>query len=132
LLTWYPKGNPNLYTTTSFISAWEDGDNRMVIDQLIGGKVLKKLWIEGYVTLGEMKNYNEKNAFIVQNSGDTIKFRTGLNIILLLSEKIELSFRYIYLQEEGYRITWTAITGLQINSVEYQNNTIIGGIKWTL
>lgn len=131
LFTWYPKGNLNLYTTTSFVSAWEDDDNRINFDQLVGGKAAKKLWIEGYVTFGEMVNYNERNAFIVQNSGDKIKFRTGLNFIVLLSEKMELSFRYIYLQEEGYRIVYSATEGQQINSVEYKNNTIIGGIKWT-
>ncbi len=42
LFTWYPKGNLNLYTTTSSISAWEDEENRVVLDQLVGGKVAQK------------------------------------------------------------------------------------------
>ena len=132
LFSWFPFGNLNLYTTTSIVSAWEEKDNRIVFDQLVGGKVAKKLWLEGYVTLGEMVNYNEKNAFVVHNSGDKIKFRTGLNIILSLSKKIELSVRYIYLQEEGYRFVDGVEEGQNTTTINYQNNTIIGGIKWTL
>ena len=132
LFTWYPKGNLNLYTTTSIVSAWEEDDNRIVFDQLIGGKVAKKLWIEGYVTFGEMVNYNEKNAFVVHNSGDKIKFRTGLNFIVLLSEHFELSFRYIYLQEEGYRFVDSIEDSQNTTTINYQNNTILGGLKWTL
>jgi len=134
LFTWYPKGNLYLYTTTSIVSAWEDEDNRVVFDQLVGGKVAQKLWLEGYITLGEMANFNEKNAFVVHNSGDKTKFRTGFNFIILLSDKIELSFRYIYLQEEGHRST--SLFGFaedpNITTINYQNNTILGGLKWTL
>lgn len=134
LFTWYPKGNLNLYTITSIVSAWEDEDNRIIFDQLVGGKVAQKLWLEGYITLGEMVNFNEKNAFVVHNSGDKTKFRTGFNFIILLSDKIELSFRYIYLQEEGYRST--SLFGFgedpNITTINYQNNTILGGLKWTL
>jgi len=133
IFTWFPNGNLNLYTTSSLVSAcaWEEKKNRLVFDQLIGGKVAKKLWIEGYVTLGEMVNYNEKNAFVVHNSGDKIKFRTGLNFIVLLSEKIELSVRYIYLQEEGYRSVDSIEDSQNTTTINYQNNTIIGGLKWT-
>lgn len=132
IFTWFPKGNLNLYTTSSLVSAWQEEENRIVFDQLIGGKVAEKLWIEGYITLGEMVNFNEKNAFVVHNSGDVIKFRTGLNFIVLLSEKVELSFRYIYLQEEGYRVYNTTEGILNVSLLNYQNNTIIGGLKWTL
>jgi len=132
LFTWYPIGNLDLYTNTSIVSAWEEEQNRIVFDQLIGGKVAKKLWIEGSVTLGDMVNFNEKNAFVVHNSGDVIKFRTGLNFIVLLSEKVELSFRYTYLQEEGYRVYFTLDGIPEVSILDYQNNTIIGGLKWTL
>jgi tetratricopeptide (TPR) repeat protein len=132
LFTWFPAGNLNIYTTSTFISAWEEKNNRLVFNQLVGGKVLNKLWIEGTITLGEMVNFNEKNAFIVHNSGDKIKFRTGINFIVLLSAKVELSIRYIYLQEQGYWISSSVEGGSNISQINYQNNTIIGGLKWTL
>ena len=132
IFTWYPAGNLNIYTTTSLVSAWEEENNRLVFDQLVGGKVAKQFWMEGYITLGEMVNYNEKNAFVVHNSGDKIKFRTGVNFIVLLSSKLELSIRYIYLQEQGYWISSSVEGGSNISQINYQNNTIIGGLKWTL
>ncbi|MCD4729206.1 MAG: hypothetical protein K8R74_01305 [Bacteroidales bacterium] len=63
----------------------------------------------------------------MHDSGGKIKFRTGVNFIVLLSKKIELSFRYIFVQEQGYLITGSAEEISNISNFNYQNNTIIGG-----
>ena len=131
-ITWLPKGNLDYYTTSAFTSAWEGDDNRIVFDQLIGAKIFSRLWLEGFITFGEMKNYNEKNAFIVHNSGDKIKFRAGANVIVPLTDKIEISFRYQYLKEESYLFRYVGEDSYKIINSDYQNNTLIGGIKWKL
>jgi hypothetical protein len=132
ILTWYPMGNLNLYSTSTLTGAWQGNITKPVFDQLIGGKIMKRMWIEGNITFGEMLNFNEKNAFVIHNSGDKIKFRTGINFIVLLSEKLELSIRYNYLKEEGYAYTNSVSEGSKIEPLHYQNNTIIGGLKWKL
>jgi len=129
--TWFPAGNLNFYTTSTLVSAWEEKKNRIVFDQLVGGRLSEKLWVEGTITFGEMINFNEKNAFVVHNSGDIIKFRTSVNFIVLLSDKTELSIRYVFLQEQGYMFSDSVEGRTKISDLNYQNNTIIGGLKWT-
>jgi len=131
MVVFYPKGNLDLYTTTSVVSAWQDNINRFIVEQQVGIKMLKKLWVEGFITLGEMVNYNEKNALVVYNSGDKINFRAGGDFIIILSENIELSFRYRYTAEEGKLVRYLN-NSYSETSLEYQNNTFTGGIKWKL
>ena len=131
MVVFYPKGNLDLYTTTSVVSTWQDNINRFIFEQQVGVKMLKKLWVEGFITLGEMVNYNEKNALVVYNSGDKINFRAGADFIIILSENIELSFRYRYTAEEGKLVRYSNHSYSE-TSLEYQNNTFTGGIKWKL
>jgi hypothetical protein len=93
---------------------------------------MEKLWIEGSVLFGEMINYNEKNAYVVYNSGDKMKLRAGLNIIVPLSEKFEISARYQYFINEGSWFRLNENYEPQIFNSEYQNHTIIGGLAWKL
>jgi len=72
----------------------------------------------------------EKKTYIIHNSGDKTKLRTGLNFIVLLSEKIELSVRYRFFSMEGYTLWYWPDTTDVIEVNEYQNHTILGGIKW--
>jgi tetratricopeptide (TPR) repeat protein len=128
---YFPKGNLDIYTTTAVVYLRENKINRFILEQQVGFKIMNKLWVEGFVTLGEMVNYNEKNGFVVYNSGDKIKFRAGTNFIIILSKNIELSFRYRYTDEEGTLIRYSAQT-YEETILKYQNNTLTGGIKWKL
>lgn len=130
-VVFYPFGNLNLYTTTSIVSAWQDRVNRFIVEQQAGVKASNKIWVEGLITIGEMQNYNEKNALIVHNTGDKIKFRAGVDFIIILSKNIELSFRYRYTSEEGILIKYYNQSYEETN-IDYSNNTITGGIKWKL
>ncbi len=128
----YPKGNLDVYSLTNLVLAWEDGDTRFGFEELMGVKAMKKLWVEGSVFFGEMINYNEKNAYVVYNSGDKMKLRAGMNIIVPLSEKFEISVRYQYFINEGSWFRLDENYESQIFSTEYQNHTIIGGLAWKL
>jgi hypothetical protein len=131
MVIFYPKGNLDIYTTTSIVSTWQDNINRFIVEQQVGFKMLKKLWVEGFVTLGEMVNYNEKNALVIYNSGDKINFRAGADFIIILSDNIELSFRCRYTAEEGKLVRYSNHSYSE-TSLDYQNNTFTGGIKWKL
>lgn len=131
-VTFYPKGNLDVYSVTSAVSAWEDKDNRLTFEELIGVKLIEKLWMEGSVLFGNMINYNEKNAYVVYNSGDKIKLRVGINMIVPLSDKIEISVRYQYFNNEGSWFRLNENYDAQIFNSEYQNHTIIGGVTWKL
>jgi len=129
-VTFFPKGNLDLYTTTTLSIVRDLGENRPVFDQLIGLKVFPKIWLEGYFTVGSFVNFVEKNAFVIHNSGDRTNFRAGGNIIFPLVEKVELSIRYIFLNLESQSIWYQENLERKTETNNYQNHTILGGIKW--
>jgi len=129
---WFPHGNLNLYSISRLVVAFEDGKKRPVLEEKVGSRVRENLWVEGCFSLGNMVNYTETNAFVVHNSGDKINFRAGANLILSLSAKIKLSFRYQYFAESTY---WYRLfnDGIISNTtINYQNHQLIGGVKWKL
>jgi hypothetical protein len=138
--TYYPFGNLNLYTNTNLFlfnqkvsaSQGSSKDNRIIFDQMFGLKIFPKLWTEAGITIGNLTNYNEKNAFIVYNVADKINMKAGISFIYSLSSKFELSLRYQLIKRENSYITYENYTTIISNTINYQNNTIIGGIKWKL
>ncbi len=139
-ITYYPFGNLNLYTNTGMVYFYQkmpgrqagSKENRLIFDQMIGLKLFPNLWTEASVTFGNLANYNEKNAFIVYNIADKINFKTGISFIFALSSKIELSLRYQFLSRESDYISYENTTSFITKTTNYQNNTLIGGIKWKL
>lgn len=128
----FPLGNLNLYATTTMTSHWQENENRLILNELIGAKLFSKLWMEGHISIGDMLNYNEKNAFNVYNSGDIIKFRAGVNFIITLTPKQELSLRYNYYNNEGSLYRFSSDFSMSVNQLKYQNHSILGGLKWKL
>ena len=86
-LTIYPLGNLNLYTNTMYVNHSQNSESNNIIEQMIGFKVSNKMWIEGFITSGNLYNYCEKNAFIVYNMEDKIKSRWGVSLLFPLNDK---------------------------------------------
>jgi hypothetical protein len=133
---YFPLGNLNLYLISDFVLHTEKltGESPLttaVFQPGLGFKVLDFLWMEANYTVGKLYNFNEMNAFIVYNSPDKIKNRLGINFILPLSEKVELSIRYqFYIQEQSVSYKNTDSTyGFQI--LNNNIHKLIGGLKWT-
>lgn len=143
---YFPFGNLDYYSATTLAmlnvkskgsnqaanSGTGNRDSRLIFDQLFGVKVLPKLWVEGSFTIGNLANYNEKNAFIVYNIADKINFKSGFSLIYTLNSNFELSLRYQFLSRESDYITYENSKTSITKTTKYQNNTIIGGIKWKL
>ena len=133
-ISYYPLGNLNFYGNTSIKGLSEEKKPRPVFSQMLGGKVAPFLWMEGFVTFGNLRGTNESNAFIVYNISDEINLKTGINLTFVISPAVQLSIRYQYLQKQGYRtVTGPGIPrGMRIEELDYTNQSIIGGLKWTL
>ncbi len=129
--TYYPLGNLNFYGTTT-IKAIKEDDNRLILGQLLGTKVFSFLWFEAYGWLGNLKGTNQSNAFIVYNITDNINLKTGLCLTFVLSPAIQLSARYQYLENESFRVVYDDQGRMRMQELEYINQSITGGIKWTL
>jgi len=133
-ISYYPFGNLNFYGNTTIKGLSEEEKTRPVFCQMLGGKVARFLWMEGFVSIGNLRGTNESDAFIVYNISDEINLKTGVNLTFVVSPAVQLSIRYQYLQKQGYRtVTGAGIPrGMKIEELDYTNQSIIGGLKWTL
>jgi hypothetical protein len=133
-LTFYPLGNLNLYTvsTASFqreIFSNNSFDNRFVFHQLIGAKVFKSLWIEGFASFGDIHNLIRNNGATVYNGTDVIKGIYGGRFIVFIKPKIKFLLGYSYQNIESYFISDQDYRK-GINRIEYSNHSLTGGLIW--
>ena len=116
-------GKSNFYLTSSLAGIAEEGVARLIFSQTAGLKCTEKLWAEGNITLGNLKNYNTFNALYIYNSADPSIFRTGCSLIYFAGKHLSLvgNFTFDQLQIENS----TVISN-------YYQYSFSGGIKWRL
>jgi tetratricopeptide (TPR) repeat protein len=100
-------------------------DTTIIFTQTIGGQVLKSLWAEASVTLGNLKNYNDNNALYLYNSLDATTFRTGLSLFYNLSKSISLVGNYTYDKKQIEDTSTKTYTN-------YNQHSFSTGIIWKL
>lgn len=129
---YYPFGNINFYGATGMINFWDIEGYRPIFTQEIGGKIYKNLWFEGNVTIGQLQNYAEKNAFVIYNAPEEINNKYEAVLIWAAPKHLEISLRYRYLQRESGAITFKSFdkNDFEISKTQYPFHSIIGGIKW--
>ncbi len=126
----YPFGNNNFFSETKGIYLTEEVGGVYnyypAIKQSFGIKLFKNSFISPSVTIGELHNFTEYNAFIVNNDLDKTKLRIENYLNLGFAEgRFNLFVNYQYnVKENDFDINGNE------NSAEYINQTITGGIKW--
>jgi len=133
----YPFGNLKLYTITAFMDHLNNNDHALIFEQIIGVKLFKQVWSEAYITLGETRNYFNREGSMIYNFEDLLKMIGGARIQWFVSKNVELSLDYKILWREGSYITYQMEnpdeeTTNNILTSKYSFNThlIIGGITW--
>ncbi len=76
-LTLYPLANLDFYIDNQLTVQYESDDYHPSIKQKVGGRVLKKTWLEGWYSYGDLRYFNEQNAFIVFNTPNIMRYRIG-------------------------------------------------------
>jgi hypothetical protein len=135
-LTLYPLGNLNLYATAtgSFqrqIYSNKKYNDAIVYNQLVGFKTTRFLWLEGFMTLGNLNNFIANDGASVFNGLETITQRIGGRIIVLLKPNMSFQFNYTYSQAESYFIE-SLDASAKHNPIEFNNHSITGGLIWNL
>ena len=128
--TWYPKGNLNLYFTSTLTASREDNTKALIFNQLGGFKIYKNIWLESFVTLGKLNDFTEGDGFIVNNNPGTITFRFGLSPTILFKH-FDISIHYQFLSEEEQYTAHVSNSDL-VKNYKYTNHLIIGSLKWKL
>ena len=128
-INWYPMANTNLYfmVNTAFQIETVDGQtrNEFVFKPAMGFRLLS-LYFEPSYTFGEINNFTENNAFIINNDDDIISDRFEfLTYAYLFKGKLNVFFKYQqYTKTNTYELNGIA------NNINYQNKSFTGGIKW--
>lgn len=131
-LYFYPYGNTSLYTKTSLEYVWNNEDNYFVFNQLLGFKLAEKTWLETDITVGNLKDYAEKNAYIIYNAPEEINYKIEAFLLHNLSKHLDISFRYRYMQRENQLLTYTDENQSTIITTKYPYHTFIAGLTWRL
>ena len=136
-ISYFPFGNTNLVLNTTLTGLNEIPNKNkqkanLIFKESLVFKLLSKTWITLDGTFGDHSMYNENNGLLVYNTTDKIKYKCGINLLYLLTQKIELSLMYQLINKENDYFYYMDSSSKIINKTYYQNNLIIIGIKWKL
>jgi hypothetical protein len=96
----YPFGNHNFYSNTRLLGHSFNGKHHFVFEQDVGFKASKTLWFDLYFTFGPVRNYFQRNGYIIYNTGDLIRLISGAKINWYISQKVSLALDYKMLWRE--------------------------------
>ncbi len=126
----YPFGNAKFYSDTKgiYISENDNGTktNYSAIKQSFGFKIKKYSFFNSSVTYGELVNYTDFNASLVNNNIDVLKlqFNNYLNIGFNNGQfNIFANYQYS-IKENTYKVD-----GID-KTIEYNSQSILFGAKW--
>ncbi len=132
LFYYYPFGNLNFYTETGVIKIWDQKKrNDWIFHQMLGFKLLPKIWFEAEATIGNIKDYSEAYAFTVYNTTSNVNYKIEGSLYFDLNKHLGLSLRSRYMEREKeyYYFSDFETSETIIKNVGYVS--LIGGIKWT-
>lgn len=141
LLTYYPLGNLNLYGTTTITGFFQGKENRLLLSQVVGGKITSWMWLEGNFYWGDYTNANIFNGSVVYNNSDVIDYKAGANLVFVVGKHLQLSLIYQYFRKESQQLYYIKTENKETHEIKeipqtknnpYNTNTIIGGITWKL
>jgi tetratricopeptide (TPR) repeat protein len=115
-------GRSCFYLSGTLSGLFQQSSNRLIYDQKAGFKLLKKVWLESYVTLGRLTGYNDYDGLYVYNSYDPTTFRCGETMYLPLGRNITMWAGFGYESKEY----------LENSYYHYNQFSYLGGIKWKL
>jgi len=114
----YPLGNLNIYSFSTSSLRNRNGKSAFNFKQVIGAKIVNRLWLEGNATFGTFSNFMENDALYVYNAIDRNKFKAGATTYISLGSKLTAQLGYTFEQREIYQSTNT-----------FNQHSITGGIS---
>lgn len=131
-LHYYPFGNLNLYSLTDGYAGIVNRKPSISLEQKIGFKVSKWLWLEINASIGQMKNMTHDKGFNVYNVPDEIKLIAGASALLVLNRHLDFQLIYNYFGQETEITSASPLTNNQqiITIHPFSKHIITGGISW--
>lgn len=128
----YPKANLNLYAF-SVLSLLNENDQTYFHSKItLGSKIMDQLWVQGSAHFGHLKNAHDESSLVVYNTVGNVVIRSTFTAILFLTEKLILQLDYSYIKNEDNYLEYEDFTTYRLNTYNYNNHHIMGGVKWKL
>lgn len=132
----FPLGNLNFYlfskaTHHSDFLNLDNPANNWIFEQKIGIKIFNPVWIELFGSFGEKSDYIDHNGTVIYNEFNPVTGNAGFNFIIS-PEKSAIQFHLNY-RNQTIRSSFNYYTDNSINTtndVNFNSQTITGGIKW--
>ena len=106
---------------------FDNEDRRLIFTQTVGFAPLKRVWIEGGLTLGNLKNYADYNALYILNSKDPTVFKVGATAFWQLINNVTLFGNY------NYETKQMKVSEETLNTItNYNQHSFSGGIIWKI
>jgi hypothetical protein len=116
------NGDRNVYFGSALSLTSRPGVRNLIYDQTAGMRLIKNLWVQGSVTLGDLTYYHDHDAMYVYNLFDPVIFRSGAAFFLYSGAHLTVWTNFSYEKKEYYE-----------NSLFHYNQfSYLGGIKWKL
>lgn len=128
----YPMGNSDLFSKTGFEYVWSDNDDYLVFNQLLGFKPTEKTWFHAEMTIGNLRDYAEKNAYVIYNAPEEINYKVEFFLLHNLNKHLDLSLRYRYMQRENQLLAYIDDDQSTMITTKYPYHTFITGLTWRL
>lgn len=129
-LTYYPFGNLNLYSYSEATLKVDSRKKNYIFRQMVGFKTFSKLWVEGGVLYGELKNYNDIGLGYGYNIADNMDMILYTKLIFTVSNSVSFFVEGQYVQKYTFRKD-DFIDKEQIETrIDYDQWNIEGGLIW--
>lgn len=109
------------YLKSSVYQMVETGNNRLIFSQSVGALFFKTLWLEGNITLGNLKNYADMNALYIYNSLDATTFRSGATLFWYAGKKFTFFANYTFDKKH-----------IDETNTNYNQHSFSGGLIWKI
>lgn len=117
-------GTLNIYLKSSLYGLFDPTASRLIFTQTAGTLLFNRIWAEGEITFGNLKNFAESNGLYIYNADDATTFRTGLSLFWYATKKITLFGNYSFNHKEYEK---------KNNSTSnYNQHSISTGIIWKI
>ena len=117
-------GKLNIYLKSSLFGMLDPGTRRLIYSQSVGAFLFRRVWAEGEITFGNLKNYSEINGLYVYNSNDVTTFRAGLSLFWYITKKITLFGNYSFNKKQ--------FKNTDQSTSNYHQHSISSGIIWKI
>jgi hypothetical protein len=131
-LVYLPLGNFKLNVTAGIANSSDKNGSRLIYYTKIGGRISDNLWYDAYIYAGNLKNFNEGNAYVVYNISDKITMKSGVNLSYYLTAKCNVGLRYDLLKRESTydRYYLAKNQTYRTYSDNYLNHSLIFNVVW--